>query len=108
MKYLIAVLLAAALALAGWASWEHQKALQAAIIIDRQAGTIRLQQEALDAQEQAAKRVERVAALTAQQHEQSMRRLRTSITAETDAIKQVPVWATTRVPDPIVDWLREH
>lgn len=108
MKYLIAVLLAVALALAGWASWEHQKALQAAIIIDRQAGTIRLQQETLDAQEQAAKRVERVAALTAQQHEQSMRRLRASITAENEAIKQVPAWATTRVPDPIVDWLREH
>lgn len=108
MKYIIAVLLAVALALAGWASWEHQKALQAAIIIDRQAGTIRLQQEALDAQEQAAKRVERVAALTAQQHEQSMRRLRASTTAENEAIKQVPIWATTRVPDPIVDWLREH
>jgi len=108
MKYIIAGLVALALALGGYAAWAHQKAIQAAIIIDRQSGTIRLQQEALDAQEQAAKRVERVAALTAKQHEQAMRRLRESITAQAAALELAAEWAAQPVPISVVDWLRKH
>lgn len=86
----------------------HQKAAQAAIVIDRQSGVIRDQKEALDAQEQSAKRLERVAQLQAAQHEDSMRRLRASITAENAAIKLAPEWAGVPVPAPVVDWLRKH
>jgi len=86
----------------------HQKAAQAAIVIDRQSGVIRDQKEALDAQEQSAKRLERVAQLQAAQHEDSMRRLRASITAENEAIKLAPEWAGVPVPTPVVDWLRKH
>lgn len=86
----------------------HQKAAQAAIVIDRQSGVIRDQKEALDAQEQSAKRLERVAQLQATQHEDSMRRLRASITAENDAIKLAPEWAGVPVPAPVIDWLRKH
>ena len=108
MKYLIALLAAVALACAGYASWAHQKAVQATIIIDRQAGTIRLQQEALDAQEQAAKRLTAVAALQSKQHEQSMRRLRESITAQNAALELAAEWAAQPVPISVVDWLRKH
>lgn len=86
----------------------HQKAAQAAIVIDRQSGVIRDQKEALDAQEQSAKRLERVAQFQATQHEDSMRRLRASITAENEAIKLAPEWAGVPVPAPVVDWLRKH
>jgi hypothetical protein len=86
----------------------HQKAAQAAIVIDRQSGVIRDQKEALDAQEQTAKRLERVAQLQTAQHEDSMRRLRASITAENEAIKLAPEWAGVPVPAPVVDWLRKH
>lgn len=86
----------------------HQKAAQAAIVIDRQSGVIREQKEALDAQEQSAKRLERVAQFQAAQHEDSMRRLRASLTAENEAIKLAPEWAGVPVPAPVVDWLRKH
>lgn len=108
MKYIITALCALCLACAGYASWMHQKAAQAAIVIDRQSGVIRDQKEALDAQEQSAKRLERVAQLQTTQHEDSMRRLRAAITAENEAIKLAPEWAGVPVPAPVVDWLRKH
>ena len=108
MKYIITALCALCLACAGYASWMHQKASQAAIVIDRQSGVIRDQKEALDAQEQTAKRLERVAQLKAAQAEASMRRLRAAITAENDAIKLAPEWAGMPIPAPVIDWLRQH
>ena len=108
MKYLIATLVALALALTGYASWAHQKALQAAVIIDRQSGTIRLQKEALDAQEQAAKRLSAVASLQSAQRDERERRLRASITAQQAAIAVAPEWAAVPLPAPVADWVREH